>query len=177
MPRTYDDEIQQRILERKKRAEQAREEQIRKRNQIFMIGGIALVVLIVLIIIISKIASGGSKKKNEVPTTTPVVETTTQEPTTVEETTPAVLTMYTTDTLNLRQSASTEAEIITQVPSGKAVTVLNNEGEWYQVQYGDKQGYLKAEYLKADESQTTQQAGESGTVAKTTSAVETTSAP
>ena len=64
MPRTYDDEIQQRILERKKRAEQAREEQIRKRNQIFMIGGIALVVLIVLIIIISKIASGGSKKKN-----------------------------------------------------------------------------------------------------------------
>ena len=58
MPRTYDDEIQQRILERKKRAEQAREEQIRKRNQIFMIGGIALVVLIVLIIIISKIASG-----------------------------------------------------------------------------------------------------------------------
>ena len=60
MPRTYDDEIQQRILERKKRAEQAREEQIRKRNQIFMIGGIALVVLIVLIIIISKIASGGS---------------------------------------------------------------------------------------------------------------------
>ena len=45
MPRTYDDEIQQRILERKKRAEQAREEQIRKRNQIFMIGGIALVVL------------------------------------------------------------------------------------------------------------------------------------
>ena len=175
MPRTYDDEIQQRILERKKRAEQAREEQIRKRNQIFMIGGIALVVLIVLIIIISKIASGGSKKKNEVPTTTPVVETTTQEPTTVEETTQAVLTMYTTDTLNLRQSASTEAEIITQVPS--AVTVLNNEGEWYQVQYGDKQGYLKAEYLKADESQTTQQAGESGTVAETTSAVETTSAP
>ena len=103
--------------------------------------------------------------------------TTTQEPTTVEETTQAVLTMYTTDTLNLRQSASTEAEIITQVPSGKAVTVLNNEGEWYQVQYGDKQGYLKAEYLKADESQTTQQAGESGTVAETTSAVETTSTP
>ena len=105
-----------------------------------------------------------------------MVETTTQEPTTVEETTQAVLTMYTTDTLNLRQSASTEAEIITHVPSGKAVTVLNNEGEWYQVQYGDKQGYLKAEYLKADESQTTQQAGESGTVAETTSAVETTSA-
>lgn len=44
MPRTYECEIQQRILERKKRAEQAREEQIRKRNQIFMIGGIALVV-------------------------------------------------------------------------------------------------------------------------------------
>ena len=60
-----------------------------------------------------------SKKKNEVPTTTPVVETTTQEPTTVEETTQAVLTMYTTDTLNLRQSASTEAEIITQVPQEK----------------------------------------------------------
>ena len=85
--------------------------------------------------------------------------------------------MYTTDTLNLRQSASTEAEIITQVPSGKAVTVLNNEGEWYQVQYGDKQGYLKAEYLKADESQTTQQAEESGSVEETTSAVETTSTP
>lgn len=148
MPRTYDDEIQQRILERKKRAEQAREEQIRKRNQIFMIGGIALVVLIVLIIIISKIASGGSKKKNEVPTTTPVVETTTQEPTTVEETTQAVLTMYTTDTLNLRQSASTEAEIITQVPSGKAVTVLNNEGEWYRFSMVISRAILKQSILR-----------------------------
>lgn len=152
MPKTYDEEIQKRILERKQRAARIKEEQIQRRNKILFYCGIGVVVLIVLIVIVAKISSGGSdKKKKPVETTKAVAETTTEV--TTEEPTTAPIVMRTTDVLNLREQASTEAKIITQIPADKQVTIISNDGTWCYVQYGKKQGYLMAEYLTSDDNQ------------------------
>ncbi len=57
-------------------------------------------------------------------------------------------TATTTANLNLRTGAGTNYNIITTIPKGKNVTVLDNSGSvWVKVQYGSSQGYCSREYL------------------------------
>ncbi len=49
--------------------------------------------------------------------------------------------------LNLRNSDSTSASIITTIPNGTEVVVLSSYDGWSYVNYGDKYGYVKSEYL------------------------------
>lgn len=53
-----------------------------------------------------------------------------------------------TDTLRLREEASTESKILGLLSIGEKYEVTAEEGEWYQIQYKDKKGYVKKEFVK-----------------------------
>lgn len=50
-------------------------------------------------------------------------------------------------TVNLRKSASTSSSLITRVPIGNSVTVLNDSGTWSKVMYQGKTGYIRNDFL------------------------------
>ena len=55
----------------------------------------------------------------------------------------------TTTNVNLRSKASTSGSILTTVPKGATVTILNLSAAagWYQVQYSGKTGYMSSQYV------------------------------
>ena len=53
-------------------------------------------------------------------------------------------------TLNLRRTASTSSAKVTEIPNGSRIVVRAIEGEWCNVYYGDKVGYVMAQYLIID---------------------------
>ena len=57
-------------------------------------------------------------------------------------------TMRTTAYLNLRAGTGTNTDVLTVIPEGASVTVLEKtSSEWYKVSYGDRTGYVYTEYL------------------------------
>ena len=54
----------------------------------------------------------------------------------------------TTETLYLRAKATTESDIVALISIGEECEVLGEEGDWYQVQYGDYTGYISKEYAE-----------------------------
>ena len=54
----------------------------------------------------------------------------------------------TTETLNLRKEPSTDSDIVALISIGDECEVLGEDGDWYQVQYGDYTGYISKEYAK-----------------------------
>ena len=54
----------------------------------------------------------------------------------------------TTETLNLRKEPSTEADIVAQISIGDECELLGEDGDWYQVQYGEYTGYISKEYAE-----------------------------
>ncbi|NCB05310.1 MAG: SH3 domain-containing protein [Clostridia bacterium] len=50
--------------------------------------------------------------------------------------------------VNLRQSQSLTAPVLTRIPHGATVTVVSPETSWYQVQYGNQTGYVAAYFLQ-----------------------------
>ena len=63
--------------------------------------------------------------------------------------------IVTTDTLRLREEASTNASIIGLLSMDDKVEVLEENNGWYRVKVGDKVGYVSAEYLKVEEIEPT----------------------
>lgn len=54
--------------------------------------------------------------------------------------------------LNIRSSASTDAEIITKLPIGTEVEILAYDGLWYKIRLSDgSEGYASAEYISLTE--------------------------
>lgn len=53
--------------------------------------------------------------------------------------------------LNLRDGASTDYNIIGQLPCGDTVTVIGEENGWYKVIVPEKEGYVYGGYLKVSE--------------------------
>lgn len=51
-------------------------------------------------------------------------------------------------TINVRSGPSTNCDRITQVSTGKLVTVLGTDNGWYHIQFGDTTGYVLGDYLK-----------------------------
>lgn len=49
--------------------------------------------------------------------------------------------------LRMRASDSTSSAIVTEVAKNSVVSVLSKKGDWYQVAYGGKTGYMSAQYL------------------------------
>lgn len=54
---------------------------------------------------------------------------------------------YTLANLNLRDKKSTSANIITVIPAGSKVELVDAEEDWYEVIYNGQKGYVYNEYL------------------------------
>lgn len=54
----------------------------------------------------------------------------------------------TTDSLKVRAQASTESEVITLVPNGEELEVVDVEGDWVKVYLDDEEVYVSAEYVE-----------------------------
>ena len=54
----------------------------------------------------------------------------------------------TTETLNLRKEPSTNSDIVAQISIGEECELLEDEGDWYRVSYGDYTGYISKEYAR-----------------------------
>lgn len=59
--------------------------------------------------------------------------------------------VWTTDTVNLRADDNTDAEVLVKVPRREKLHCIATGSEWYQVQYEDKTGYVSAAYLTTEE--------------------------
>ena len=53
--------------------------------------------------------------------------------------------------LVLRETASKSANPITTVSDNATVEILEENGEWYKVKYGNYEGYMFSEYVEAEE--------------------------
>ena len=56
----------------------------------------------------------------------------------------------TTDTLKVRAEANTDSEVITLVPNGEQLEVVESEGEWVKVYLDDQEVYVYADYVEVD---------------------------
>ena len=54
----------------------------------------------------------------------------------------------TTETLNLRAEASADSDIVAQISIGNECELLDEDGDWYRVKYGEYTGYISKEYAK-----------------------------
>ena len=57
-------------------------------------------------------------------------------------------TVNVSDSLNMRESASTTAKIIKSLSNGTVVTILETKDGWYKVKVGDVTGWVSADYVK-----------------------------
>lgn len=56
-------------------------------------------------------------------------------------------TMYVSDDVYMREAADKDAKAVTVLATGKEITVLGEEGDWYQVKVDDKEGYVVKKYI------------------------------
>lgn len=75
--------------------------------------------------------------------TTPAEETTTQESSEFDNI--AVSRCY--DYVNVRTEPNTESEIVGKIYDGCAATILERVDDWYKIESGNVEGYIKAEYF------------------------------
>ncbi len=54
--------------------------------------------------------------------------------------------------VRIREAASTDSNIITNIYEDDEVTILEENGEWYKVQYGSSVGFAKAEFFKVEQT-------------------------
>ena len=77
-------------------------------------------------------------------------ETQTQSETQTEtaaETEAKEKTMYVSGDVYMREAADKDAKAVTVLATGKEITVLGEEGDWYQVKVDDKEGYVVKKYI------------------------------
>lgn len=56
-------------------------------------------------------------------------------------------TVKVSDSLNVRESASTTAKIIKSLTNGTTVTILDSSNGWYKIKVGDTTGWVKSDYI------------------------------
>ncbi len=84
-------------------------------------------------------------------------------------------TLYATAALNVRAGAGTTYDKLGTLSEGTAVTATGKADGWYQVKYGDKTGYVSAEYVSTKKpAATTTKAAVTTTKAKAQAPVATT---
>lgn len=54
----------------------------------------------------------------------------------------------TTETLNLREEPSTDSDIVALISIGEECELISEEGDWYEVKYGEYTGYISKEYAE-----------------------------
>lgn len=58
------------------------------------------------------------------------------------------------DVINVRQNASTTADVIATLSKGTLCEYLEEKGDWYKIEYKNYTGYVSKEYTKLEEEQT-----------------------
>jgi len=58
------------------------------------------------------------------------------------------------DVINVRQNASTTADVIATLSKGTLCEYLEEKGDWYKIKYKNYTGYVSKEYTKLEEEQT-----------------------
>lgn len=94
----------------------------------------------------------GSGDPVSIPTGTPttVTTTTTATPTTTTTHISVFSVGYcTADSLHVRSGPGLDYRGIGGLVHGEQVTVLGQDGDWYQIQFGDTVGYVSAQYISA----------------------------
>lgn len=51
------------------------------------------------------------------------------------------------DPLNVREQPNINSKILGTVPKGETVSIINDDGEWYEIQYGSGTGYVSKKYV------------------------------
>ena len=124
-----------------------------------------IIVVVVVIVAVSLgigIANFGKKTTADKTNTKEIQETETKTKDDGEETeasddgpkkgyTMVDVSVWTTDTVNLRADDNTDAEVLVKVPRREELHCIATGLEWYQVQYEDKTGYVSAAYLTTEE--------------------------
>lgn len=59
----------------------------------------------------------------------------------------------TTETLNLRKEPSTSSAKLELLNEGDEVKIISEEGNWYMVQFKDKEGYVSKDYVAIEDGQ------------------------
>lgn len=54
--------------------------------------------------------------------------------------------------LNVREQASTDAELVGKMPDNAGCEILETEGEWTKIKSGEVEGYVKSEFLLSGEA-------------------------
>ena len=63
--------------------------------------------------------------------------------------------------LNVRSKANAKSTIVSKVPNGSMVEVLETKGDWTRIEYNGKKGYVKSSFLKDEPPEgTSEEAGE-----------------
>ena len=68
------------------------------------------------------------------------------------ETKQATVVAKTGSSVNMRAGASTSSLLIDRVPIGSKVMVMQDHGEWMQIAYGTKTGWMMANYIDYDDA-------------------------
>ena len=122
-----------------------------------------IIVVVVVIVAVSLgigIANFGMKTTADKTNTKEIQETKTKddgEETTASDDGPKKdytmvdVSVWTTDTVNLRADDNTDAEVLAKVPRREKLHCIATGSEWYQVQYEEKTGYVSAAYLTTEE--------------------------
>ena len=56
------------------------------------------------------------------------------------------------DPLNIRESSNISSKIIGSIPKGTEIKIISESGDWYEVDYGGKIGYVSKTYISFDKS-------------------------
>ncbi len=59
-----------------------------------------------------------------------------------------------TDTVRVREEATTDSNIVKLVSIGDEITITGEEGNWYRVEVGDVTGYIRKDLLTVEEETT-----------------------
>ena len=59
--------------------------------------------------------------------------------------------MRTTDGVNLRSEPNTDCEVVTVLEMGTQVRMIGEEDGWVKVSYNDMEGYIRADFLTAEQ--------------------------
>ncbi|WP_078440056.1 SH3 domain-containing protein [Shouchella oshimensis] len=68
----------------------------------------------------------------------------------VEDNKPSLGSATTTARLNLRSGAGTSNRVLTTLPVGQKLELLQKQGNWYQVKAGNQTGWVSADFIKTD---------------------------
>lgn len=79
--------------------------------------------------------------------TTSVPQATTFSETETIKETNTILTMYTTTALNVRSGPGTDYSILTTLPTGSAVNIIDKQDDWSKIEYNSESAYVFTKYL------------------------------